>query len=56
VWEPWELALVGTLPDEEVGERTGRTLLAVSCKRCGLRLEKPNRRGRGLGGATKDRP
>jgi hypothetical protein len=37
---------VGTLPDEEVAKRTGRIVL-VSCKRCGLRLEKPDRRGRG---------
>jgi hypothetical protein len=48
VWEPWELALVGTLPDEEVAERTGRSVLAVSGKRCLLRLEKPDRRGRRL--------
>jgi hypothetical protein len=39
---------VGTPPDEEVAERTGRIVLAVYCMRCGLRLEKPDRRGRGL--------
>jgi hypothetical protein len=48
VWEPWELALLGTLPDAEVAKRTSRTELSVSRKRCKLRIEKADRHGRGL--------
>jgi hypothetical protein len=40
--------LLGTLPDEVVAHRTGRTMLAVRCKRCELRIEKADRQGRGL--------
>ena len=32
-WQKWEIALVGTAPDEEIARQTGRTRLAVSCKR-----------------------
>jgi hypothetical protein len=32
-WEPEEDALLGTMPDEEVAQRTGRTLDAVKCRR-----------------------
>jgi hypothetical protein len=35
-WTPDEIALVGALPDEEVAERTGRTLEAIRWKRRGL--------------------
>jgi hypothetical protein len=37
--------LLGTQPDEDVAQRTGRT---VRCKRCELRIEKAKRRGWGL--------
>jgi hypothetical protein len=33
VWEPWEVDLLGTLSDEDVAQRTRRTVLAVRCKR-----------------------
>jgi hypothetical protein len=32
-WKPKELALLGTLPDEELARRLGRSLIAVSTKR-----------------------
>jgi hypothetical protein len=48
VWAPEEVAILGVVPDEETAQRTGRSLVAVMCKRLKLRIEKPNRRGRGL--------
>jgi hypothetical protein len=48
VWESWELALLGAWTDEDLAERTERTVLSVACKRCKLRIEKADRRGRGL--------
>jgi hypothetical protein len=48
IWEPGELALLGVLGDAEVAQRSGRTELSVSCERCKLRIEKSDRRGRGL--------
>jgi hypothetical protein len=32
-WTPEEEALLGTLPDAEVAERTGRSVVAVQCRR-----------------------
>jgi hypothetical protein len=37
-WTPEQLALLGTLPDEEVAERTGRTPGAIRVKRSNLRI------------------
>jgi hypothetical protein len=45
-WSPKRDALLGTMPDEEVTRRTGRTLAAVVCRRCVLRVTKFGRRGR----------
>src|SRR5262249_4968231 len=47
-WSAEEEALLGTMPDEEVARRTGRTLVAVQGRRYTLRIEKYGRRGRGL--------
>lgn len=32
-WEPWEEALLGQVPDAHVVQQTGRTLVAVRCRR-----------------------
>jgi hypothetical protein len=48
VWEPEEVAMLGLVPDEEIAQRTGRSLGAVMCKRQKLRIKKANRRGRGF--------
>jgi hypothetical protein len=39
-WEPEEDALLGTVPDEEVAERTGRTLNAVKGRRLVLNVDR----------------
>jgi hypothetical protein len=44
VWQPEELALLGTLPDDEVAARIGRTTNAVRIKRTKLGI--PNVRDR----------
>lgn len=36
IWSPEEIALLGVLLDQEVAERTGRTVNAVRCKRLQL--------------------
>jgi hypothetical protein len=38
-WEPEEDALLGTMPDDEVAQRTGRTLDAVKCRRVKLDVD-----------------
>jgi hypothetical protein len=38
LWEPWETALLGTVGDEEVRRRTGRTLTAIRAMRARLRI------------------
>ncbi len=38
-WEPEEDALLGTMPDEEVARRTGRTPGAVRCRRVVLNVD-----------------
>jgi hypothetical protein len=40
-WTPQELALLGTLPDEEVAARRGHSLAAVTQKRCQLGIPNP---------------
>jgi hypothetical protein len=49
-WEPAEDALLGTMPDEEVAARTGRTLGAVRERRAKLDIDgyyrKRQRKGR----------
>jgi len=47
-WTAKEDALLGTMPDEEVARRTGRTPGAALCRRVKLRIPKYGRRGRGL--------
>ncbi|HVS34216.1 MAG TPA: hypothetical protein VMS17_01465 [Gemmataceae bacterium] len=37
-WEPEEDALLGTMPDEEVAQRTGRTPQAVKCRQVVLNI------------------
>jgi hypothetical protein len=43
-WKPEEVALLGTLPDDELARRLGRSLGSVSLKR--RRLKIPNPRDR----------
>jgi hypothetical protein len=38
-WETEEDALLGTMPDDEVAQRTGRTLDAVKCRRVALDID-----------------
>jgi hypothetical protein len=45
-WTPAELALLGTLPDEEVAAPIGKTLAAVSLKRRRLGIANPGDRRR----------
>ena len=40
-WTPEEEALLGTMPDAEVAERTGRTVEAVRCHRKQLGIVNP---------------
>jgi hypothetical protein len=51
-WSAEELALLGTMPDEEVTQRTGRPLKGVVSMRQRQRIRMFNARGRGF--ATKD--
>jgi hypothetical protein len=44
-WEAWEEALLGVLPDEEVAQRTGRTVKAVYGRRWELRIPAAGARG-----------
>jgi hypothetical protein len=41
LWEPWELTLLGTAPDEMVAERTERSASAVQKKRSVLGIPNP---------------
>jgi hypothetical protein len=40
-WTPQELALLGTIPDEELAAQIGKTLVAVSLKRRRLGIANP---------------
>jgi hypothetical protein len=40
-WSAAEMALLGTLPEEEVAARTGRTANGVRPKRCALGIPNP---------------
>jgi hypothetical protein len=46
-WTAWEVALIGTMPDDEVAARCGKSLSAVKQKRVslGISAEKVRRRG-----------
>jgi hypothetical protein len=47
-WKPEEIALLGTMPDEELARQLGRSLNSVSLKRRRLKIANPrDRRQRG---------
>jgi hypothetical protein len=52
-WQPWETALLGTMPDAEVVARTGRTLTAVRSVRQKLRIPVFTNKGRRKGQAMR---
>jgi hypothetical protein len=45
-WTPEEIALLGTLPDEELARQLGRSLNSVSLKRRRLKIANPRDRRR----------